>query len=182
MVYSAYSQVAFLTLLAFSVINSEKSEEITSLTRWLEGNEVKIKEVISELKAAEGRAQNITAKILSQNASLRGEIENYTDCLETAYKNKWGQILFETRTIFYVDRKITHEIINCYEHQAWEYYRRTQRFTVDKCQKNLPSSNQEDLQELKEQIEAVFYNNKEFSAKILDKNIYTTYLKTLTGN
>ncbi|CAH8823924.1 unnamed protein product [Trichobilharzia szidati] len=94
MVYFTYSQVAFVTLLAFAAIHSVESLNKKEITFILDRIKDKIPGVISELKAAEGRVQNITAKILSQRASLRGQLEKYTDCLETAYKYKWGQLTF----------------------------------------------------------------------------------------
>ncbi|CAH8865279.1 unnamed protein product [Trichobilharzia szidati] len=95
MVYFTYSHVAFVTLLAFAAIHSVESLNETEITGRLKLIADELPGVISELKAAEGRVQNITAKILSQKASLRGELEKYMDCLETAYKYKWGKITFE---------------------------------------------------------------------------------------
>ncbi|CAH8865281.1 unnamed protein product [Trichobilharzia szidati] len=126
--------------------------------------------VISELKAAEGRVQNITAKILSQKASLRGELEKYMDCLETAYKYKWGKITFEKiGNYIYCDYEgAWDDTRHCCHQQAAAYYEKMKAFPVDECRKILPPANQQDLKELKEQIEGVFYHNHLFSIEVCE--------------
>ncbi|CAH8823841.1 unnamed protein product [Trichobilharzia szidati] len=184
MVYFTYSQVAFVTLLAFAAINSGESLNPTVINERLNKIEAKIKEVISELKPAEGRVQSLTAKILSQNASLRGEIENYTDCLETAYKNKWGEFTF-TEIIKHL--KIQYgetlgEVLECSKQGASEYLEKKTASPVDKCLEKLPSANRKDLQQLQVEIEGVFYHNGWFSVAVFFKKLYKNQLKMLRGN
>ncbi|CAH8823886.1 unnamed protein product [Trichobilharzia szidati] len=139
MVYFTYSQVAFVTVLAFAATISVESLNEKEIKFILNRIKDKIPGVISELKAAEGRVQNITAKILSQRASLRGQLEKYTDCLETAYKYKWGQLTFNG------DQGALDDTRRCCQQEAAAYH---------------------DLKELKEQIEGVFYHNYLFSAQV----------------
>ncbi|CAH8823918.1 unnamed protein product [Trichobilharzia szidati] len=183
MVYFTYSQVAFVTLLAFAAIHSVESLNKKEITFILDRIKDKIPGVISELKAAEGRVQNITAKILSQRASLRGQLEKYTDCLETAYKYKWGQLTFNAIAddIYRSDQGALDDTRHCCLQEAAAYHEKMEAFPVDECRKILPPANREDLKELKEQIEGVFYHNYLFSAQVFYKNSYTTLLKSLTG-
>ncbi|CAH8823890.1 unnamed protein product [Trichobilharzia szidati] len=118
MVYFTYSQVAFVTVLAFAATISVESL-----------NEKEIKFILNRIKA----------KILSQRASLRGQLEKYTDCLETAYKYKWGQLTFNG------DQGALDDTRRCCQQEAAAYH---------------------DLKELKEQIEGVFYHNYLFSAQV----------------
>ncbi|CAH8823384.1 unnamed protein product [Trichobilharzia szidati] len=71
-------------------------------------------------------------------------------------------------------------MITCCRQQSSAYNEKVEAFHVDKCRANLGSVNQEDLQELKAQIEGVFYHNSWLSVEIFYKNLNTTLLKTLT--
>nr|CAH8821156.1 unnamed protein product [Trichobilharzia regenti] len=94
MVYFAYSHLAFISLLALTAINSGESLDVNTLSKKLINVNKEIVGVISDLRGAEERVQNIKDKILIYNASLRGELENYTNCLETAYMYSWGNMVF----------------------------------------------------------------------------------------
>ncbi|CAH8823396.1 unnamed protein product [Trichobilharzia szidati] len=186
MVHFAYSHVAFVTLLAFAAINSVQGGwmDVTEIKQRLAETEYEIPGVISELKAAEERVQNIKAKILSQNSSLRGELEKYTDCLETAYKYKWGETTFkQTPNYLYGwnDSRFS-DTISCCKQEAFLYRQKMEVFPVDKCHGNLGSVNQEVLQQMQAEIEGVFYHNYLFSVHIFYKKLYTTQLKMLKEN
>ncbi|CAH8823835.1 unnamed protein product [Trichobilharzia szidati] len=162
MVHFAYSHVAFVTLLAFAATISGESMDAAEI---------------------ENRIKNIENKILSQNASLRGELEKYTDCVKTAYKYKWGAITFKeiARYLDLIDDGTLDDVIFCCLQEESTYLEKQKAFPVDKCHGNLASVNQEDLKQLKVQIEEVFLNNYWCSYEYFNKNVLTTRLKMLKG-
>ncbi|CAH8823435.1 unnamed protein product [Trichobilharzia szidati] len=149
----------------------------------LEGTEKKIPEVILDLKAAEEKLQNIKAKILSQNANSTGEIEKYTDCLETAYKYKWGETTFKHSAfqLEYLKDPAYYDELKCLQKEVSEYQKKVEAYPVEKCYGNIPSANEEDLKELEKYINLVFQENYRFSSVIISKDLYTTQLNTLKG-
>ncbi|CAH8823838.1 unnamed protein product [Trichobilharzia szidati] len=145
--------------------------------------EKKLKNDVTDLKNSEARLQSLTDKILSQNASLRGELEKYTDCVKTAYKYKWGAITFKEIAGYLdlIDDGTLDDVIFCCLQEESTYLEKQKAFPVDKCHGNLASVNQEDLKQLKVQIEEVFLNNYWCSYEYFNKNVLTTRLKMLKG-
>nr|CAH8865258.1 unnamed protein product [Trichobilharzia regenti]CAH8865260.1 unnamed protein product [Trichobilharzia regenti] len=186
MVYFTYSHVAVsLTVISFAAIISGESTNVTVLESWLNETQHEISKAVSELKVAEGRVKNITDKILSQDASLRGEIEDYMNCLETAYKYKWGKTTFDyisERLLDKSEEDSNDDMITCYLQEATVYEEKMKEFPVEKCFENQPPAKEEDLEQLKWQIESVFYYNYLFSSEIFYKNFFTTKLNILKGN
>nr|CAH8833491.1 unnamed protein product [Trichobilharzia regenti] len=167
MVYFAYNHIAFISLLALTAINSGE-----------------IPGIMSDLENAEGRVQNLTEKILSQNASLRGEIEKYTDCLETAYTYSWGQAAFTN--IFQNFPRDANEklgdVKNCVEQEASAYQKKKAAFPTDKCFENLPSARYEDLDQLNKDIYQLFQVKYRFTIETYNRNVYESQLKMLLKN
>uniref|UniRef100_A0AA85JHM1 Uncharacterized protein n=1 Tax=Trichobilharzia regenti TaxID=157069 RepID=A0AA85JHM1_TRIRE len=78
MVYFAYNhQVAFVALLAFAAINSDKIFELSNV-----------------LKNGEPGVELLMDEILNRNASLYEEIEKHMNCLKTAYVYEYGETAF----------------------------------------------------------------------------------------
>nr|CAH8822042.1 unnamed protein product [Trichobilharzia regenti] len=148
MVYFTYSHIAFITVLAFAATISGELTNVTLLENLKENSEHGISRAISELKFAEGEIQNITDKILSQNASLRGEVEEYTACLETAYKYKWGRNTFRDISNGLLDNIVgnsSDDAITCYLEEATGYEKKMEAFPIEGCHKNLASANKEGI-------------------------------------
>ncbi|CAH8823832.1 unnamed protein product [Trichobilharzia szidati] len=183
MVYFTYSQVAFVTLLAFAATISGEPMDAAEIENRIKNIEKKLKNDVTDLKNSEARLQSLTDKILSQNASLRGELEKYTDCVKTAYKYKWGAITYKEIAGYLdlIDDGTLDNVIDCCLQEESTYLEKQKAFPVNKCHGNLASANQEDLQQLKLEIEALYFSNSWYSSEIFYENIYTIKLKMLTG-
>nr|CAH8820648.1 unnamed protein product [Trichobilharzia regenti] len=123
MVYFAYNQIAFVTLLAFAAVNAVQPLNYQLLIMFISAVDENIRGFKPIVDGAEQAVQNLTDKILIQNASLRGEIETYVNCLKTANKYIWGEIALN-KIADRVSREKNlraQEILKCCRQEALEY-------------------------------------------------------------
>ncbi|CAH8823554.1 unnamed protein product [Trichobilharzia szidati] len=188
MVHFAYSHVAFVTLLAFAATVSGESMMAAEIKKRLAETESKIPGIISELKSAKEKVQNtkaiVLAKILSRNPSLRGELENYTKCLETTYTYKWGDVAFirMANNLYGFDDEKLRKIRRCCGQKSEEYFQKFLAYHPGFCLEMLPSASNGDRLQLKNEIDSVFNQTCLFSVEMFYKKVYTTQLKMLKEN
>nr|CAH8821947.1 unnamed protein product [Trichobilharzia regenti] len=184
MVYFAYNHIAFVTLLAFVAVNAVKSTDVTEIQRKLHESEFTIRDIILSVIRAEKELQKLKDKILKQNENLQAEIEKYIDCLETAYKYKWGETAFH-RIISRLETEHNEKLsttMKCVEQKVSTYQEKKKQFPVDRCLENPPSVNKEDLDQLNEDINRVFTLKHWIGVHSFYINLYKTLLKVLTRN
>ncbi|CAH8823419.1 unnamed protein product [Trichobilharzia szidati] len=159
MVYFAYNHIAFVTLLAFAAVNAGESMNVNEIRRKLHESEYIIPKVILSMKGAEKELHKLKDKILSHYAGLQGEIEKHINCLETAYKYKWGETVFH-RIISRLETETgLGDTINCIEQEFSAYQKKTKEYPLNKCFENPPAMKQEDLDQLDEYINQLFTLN-----------------------
>ncbi|CAH8823416.1 unnamed protein product [Trichobilharzia szidati] len=160
MVYFAYNHIAFVTLLAFAAVNAGESMNVNEIRRKLHESEYIIPKVILSMKGAEKELHKLKDKILSHYAGLQGEIEKHINCLETAYKYKWGETVFH-RIISRLETETgLGDTINCIEQEFSAY---------------------QNLDQLDEYINQLFTLNHWYGVHSTYKNLYETQLKLLRG-
>ncbi|CAH8824121.1 unnamed protein product [Trichobilharzia szidati] len=184
MVYFTYSQVAFVTLLAFTTINEGESTNVTKLAKMLNETENEISGIISELKSAKSIVQIHKDKLLSQNESLRGFLEDHIKCLEFGFELISAQRGLES----IIDHLTSNndgtldDTIKCCKEELAVYDQKNWDFRIDnECFNDVPSSLEEEFHQLAMEVEEVFIQKKLFSMNIFYKNLYTTQMKVLKG-
>nr|CAH8821948.1 unnamed protein product [Trichobilharzia regenti] len=178
MVYFAYNHIAFVTLLALAAMNAVQPLNYQLLIMFISAVDENIRGFKPIVDGAEQAVQNLTDKILIQNASLRGEIETYVNCLKTANKYIWGEIALN-KLADRVSREKNlraQEILKCCRQEALEYSNKKMAFPLDKCFENLPPAPHEDLNQLN-LLTRTLYDHKHWVAmqvfykKILETNL-----------
>ncbi|CAH8824124.1 unnamed protein product [Trichobilharzia szidati] len=162
MVYFTYSQVAFVTLLAFTTINEGESTNVTKLAKMLNETENEISGIISELKSAKSIVQIHKDKLLSQNESLRGFLEDHIKCLEFGF-----ELISAQRGLESIIDHLTSNNDGTLDD------------TIKCCKEELAVYDQ--FHQLAMEVEEVFIQKKLFSMNIFYKNLYTTQMKVLKG-
>ncbi|CAH8823431.1 unnamed protein product [Trichobilharzia szidati] len=183
MVHFAYSHIAFVTLLTFATVKADQpwsKQRITDMLSITNNNIHGVKPVLDD---AEKAVQILKDKILSQNASLQGDLEKYMNCLRTAYKYIWGQEainriavrLARTGELMYEDT------VECCQKITLEYYYKTEEFPIENCFKNMPSAPHEDLHQMNLLTRTLFDHKHWVSIEVFFKHLYETQLKELAG-
>ncbi|CAH8868111.1 unnamed protein product [Trichobilharzia szidati] len=172
---------AFITLLALTAINSGESTSKDAISTRLAKINREIPKVTAYLKSSEAKVKQATDKILSQNASLQGEIKKYTDCLENAYKYSWGSEAFKNILHHFPGdpHRILVDAAKCIQQESFEYKRNIEEFPIKKCFVNMPPAPYEDLRQLNVQIYYLFFHKHEQTFNIYAKNINEILLKGL---
>ncbi|CAH8867769.1 unnamed protein product [Trichobilharzia szidati] len=181
MVHFANSHIAFITLLALTAINSGESTSVSAITRRLAKINGEIPVIIADIKNSEVKVKNATDKILSQNASLQGEIKKYTDCLENSYKYGWGSASFDNLLLNFPrdPHKKLVDAKNCLQQEFLEYKKNNKAFPTNKCFVNMPPAPQPDLHQLNVEVYTLYDHRYLLTIKLYGKALNQILLKGL---
>ncbi|CAH8868109.1 unnamed protein product [Trichobilharzia szidati] len=161
---------AFITLLALTAINSGESTSVGAISRRLAKINGEIPGIITAIQNSEVKVEKATDKILSQNASLQGEIKKYTDCLENAYKYSWGSEAFDNihRNFPRDPHKKLVDAKNCIRRETLEYKKNITVFPNENCFVNMPPAPHADLSQLNKEVYALYQNKHSLTIKICE--------------
>nr|CAH8820236.1 unnamed protein product [Trichobilharzia regenti] len=149
MVYSAYSHITVITLLAFAAINGEQGEQEddTLSMESLADAENKTLEIIPHLESAEDATRGMKELLHRLNPNSRVELDNHIDCLEAAHTYNWGVIVFDSlvkRLLRYRDVNLA-DVVNCCKEEASAYREKVKEFPLKNCFENLPSASRQSI-------------------------------------
>nr|CAH8820177.1 unnamed protein product [Trichobilharzia regenti] len=163
MVYFAYNQIAFVTLLAFAAVNAGEPWSKQDIEAKISATDQLIRGVKPIVDGAEQALQNLKDEILKQKPTFRGEIEKYANCLRTAYEYIWGEIALNKiadRLSKDNDPRFN-DTVACCRQEALEYSNFSQM----------------------KQLTRTLFDHKHWTAiEYFNKKLYETQLKQLTGN
>nr|CAH8820176.1 unnamed protein product [Trichobilharzia regenti] len=165
MVYFAYNQIAFVTLLAFAAVNAGEPWSKQDIEAKISATDQLIRGVKPIVDGAEQALQNLKDEILKQKPTFRGEIEKYANCLRTAYEYIWGEIALNKiadRLSKDNDPRFN-DTVACCRQEALEYSNKKMAFPLDKCTENVSRASRKDFSQMK-QLTRTLFDHKHWTA------------------